>query len=39
MLFLQGIPLFRSVSEDSAIRKVGSLSAVWTTVPSRSNAR
>jgi hypothetical protein len=28
---LQGIPLFRSVSEDSAIRKVGSLSTVRTT--------
>jgi hypothetical protein len=28
---LQGIPLFRSVSEDSAVRKVGSLPAVRTT--------
>jgi len=28
---LQGIPLFRSVSEDSTVRKVGSLPAVRTT--------
>jgi hypothetical protein len=28
---LQGIPLFRSVSENSAVRKVGSLLAIWTT--------
>jgi hypothetical protein len=30
VVVLQGIPLFRSVSEDSTVRKVGSLSAVQT---------
>lgn len=34
---LQGISLFRSVSEDSGIRKVGSLPAVWMIVLSRSD--
>jgi hypothetical protein len=38
MLFLQGIPLFISVLEDSAVRKVSSLSAVRTTVPSHLDA-
>jgi hypothetical protein len=38
MLFLQGIPLFRSVSEDSPVKKVGSLSAVRTIVPSHPDA-
>jgi len=35
---LQGIPLFRRVLEDSAVRKVGSLSAVRTIVPSLLDA-
>jgi hypothetical protein len=35
---LQGISLFRSVSEDSKVRKVGSLSAIRTIVSSRPDA-
>jgi len=35
---LQGILLFRSFSEDSAVRKVGSLPAVRTTMPSCPDA-
>jgi hypothetical protein len=35
---LQGISLFRRVLEDSAVRKVGSLSTVRTIVPSRLDA-
>jgi hypothetical protein len=35
---LQGIPLFKSISEDSAVRRIGSLSAVWTIVPPHPDA-
>jgi hypothetical protein len=41
MCFLTGIPLFRSVSENLhcvQVRRIGSLSAVRTTVPSRLDA-
>jgi hypothetical protein len=34
---LQGIPLFKRVLEDSAVKKFGSLPAVRTIVPSRPN--